>query len=490
MPRSTAPAEEILETACALNLAYSRIGLGWFLDRIVIDAGEPKRFGECADTWQRELIAPMIPAIDDLAGLSTGYSGPRRFMHILARGHNKSSLEAWIAAFLLVASKRPVKGYVLAADRDQGRLVLQAVEDLLRLNPWLSSQIVITKNVITGPAGFIEVLPCDASSMMGLRGNFFIADEFVHWKNQKAWTALVTGLAKVRPCVFVAISNAGLQDSWQHQSFLAAQSKPKQWVTFYRKGILATWLDPLQLAEDRLHVPPSEAARLFDNEWIDPASEHDYLRRSELEACAALGEALGLIYRPRRQVDVNNYVAAIDYGPRRDRTALVVLHSSADKLVVIDRFDVWQGSSGKPIQITAVEDWIRDVRARFEPRMFVVDPYQLEGTIQWMQREGIPVEAFNCRGGAGNFELAQHLRALVVERRLAWYHGAGDLGDETLVDELSGLRVKRMPYGYRFDHENQKHDDRAVAIGMASLRARSFPADEGMIMPPPGLRRS
>lgn len=473
-----------------INIAYSRLGLEYFLDRITIDARGPKRFGLCADQWQRDLVSPMIPAINDLAGIKTGYVGPRQFMQILARGHNKSSLEAWIAAFLLVFSARPIKGYILAADRDQGRLVLQALEDLLALNEWLAQFVKVTKNVITGPAGFIEVLPCDAGSMMGLRGNFFIADEFVHWKNQKAWTAMVTGLAKVEPCVFVAISNAGLIDSWQHASFLAALSKPDEWVVFHRSGTLASWLNRKKLDDDRLHVPPSEAKRLFDNEWIDPAEEHDYLRRHEVQSCADLGEALGLVYRPRRQVGVANYVAAIDYGPRRDRTALVVLHLSRDKVVIIDRFDVWQGSSGKPIQISAVEDWVRDVRSRFNPRVFVLDPYQLEGTIQWMQREGIPVETFNSRGGAGNYEMAQHLRAIVVERRLAWYPGAGALGDDTLVDELSGLRVRKMPYGYRFDHENQKHDDRAVAIGMASLRARSFPADGDFVMPPPRVNAS
>lgn len=466
----------------ALALAYARRSLAYFLDAIVIDAGEPRRFGECADPWQRELVGPMIPAIDDLAGLTEGYRGPRRFMHILARGHNKSSLEAWIAAFLLIASKRPVKGYVLAADRDQGRLVLQALEDLLRLNPWIAEHVHVTKSVITGPAGFIEVLPCDARSMMGLRGNFYIADEFVHWKNQDAWTSMVTGLGKVKPTVFVAISNAGLLDSWQHNAFLEANKNPRVWRVFHRPGTLASWLSKEAIEEDKLLVPPSEAKRLYENEWIDAAEEHDYLRRSEVDACEALGEALGLLYRPRKQVGVSNYVAAIDYGPRRDRTALVVLHEER-KHVLIDRLDVWQGSQGKPIQVSAVEDWIKDVHRRFSPRVFVVDPFQMEGTIQWMDREGIPVEAYRCRGGAGNYEMAQHLRALVVERRLAWYPGAGDLQGETLADELVGLRVKRMNYGYRFDHENQKHDDRAVAIGMAALRARAFAGEDTFVMP-------
>ncbi len=480
---------EKVELAEWLAQEYSKRSLAYFLDQIVINASpEPRRFGACADAWQRELVAPMVPAIDDLAGLTRGYRGPRRFMQILARGHNKSSLEAWIAAFLLIASKRRIKGYILATDSDQGRLILEAMGDLIAMNDWIAKALDVTKNVITGPAGFIQVLSCDAASAMGLRGNFYIADEFVHWKRQKEWNALVTGLGKVRPTVFVAISNAGLIDSWQHTAYREAVANPRTWTVFQRPGTLATWLDPETIEEDRRLIPPSEARRLYDNEWIDPAEEHDYLRRSETGACAALGEALGLVYRPRKQYGVDNYVAAIDYGPKRDRTALVVMHQNTTRKLVIDRLDVWEGKSreGGTVLVRDVEDWVRTIQAKFAPRVFVVDPYQMEGTIQWMQREGIPVEPFKCRGGAGNYELAQQLRALIVSQRLAWYPGAGTIGTETLEDELVGLRVKKMTYGFRFDHENQKHDDRAVAIGMAALKAVGFEATDpaSLVMPP------
>ena len=486
---STEIFRESVETAEAVASRWARKSLAYFLDQIVINASPtPKRFGECADEWQRDQVAPMIPMIDHLAGLNDSYTGPLREMQILARGHNKSSLEAWIAAFLLIASRRRIKGYVLAADRDQGRLVLQAMEDTIALNDWLAKDLQVTRNVITGPAGFIEVLPCDHRSMMGLQGNFYVADEFVHWQNQKAWNSLVTGLRKVTPTVFVAISNAGLIDSWQHNAFVQAVANPAEWVVFHKPGTLASWLSQEGIENDRRLVPPSEARRLYDNEWIDPAEEFDYLRRPEAQACADLGIAMYLIYRPRREYGVDNYVAAIDYGPKRDRTALVVLHQNKHKKLIVDRMDVWEGKSRPQgtVLVRDVEDWIREIQHKFAPRVFVVDPYQMEGTIQWMQREGIPVEAFKSRGGAGNYEMAQQLRALVVERRLAWYDGCGAIGSETLVDELVGLRVKRMPYGFRFDHENQKHDDRAVAIGMAASKAVGFEATdlESLRMPP------
>lgn len=480
----------------------ARKSLAHFLSCITIPSTpEPKLFDACADEWQREMLAPKLPAFEHLCGKHPNYSGPLQFMDILARGHNKSSLEAWLCTYCVTASQRHIHGYILAADRDQGRLILQAQEDLIRLNPWLADDVHITKDVIAGPCGEITVLPCDAGSSMGLRGNLYIADEIVHWKRQKEWSAIVTGLPKVQPTIFAVLSNAGLEGSWQHEAFLEAQSDPKSWSVFYREGTLATWQDPEAIRKARRLIPPSEGDRLFDNKWIDPTAEHDYLRRSELAQCARLGEELNLRLRTRKQYGVGNYVVGIDYGARRDRTALCVLHMDQNNRTIIDRLDVWQGTPENQIKIADVQEWIEQVERAFSPCAWVVDPAQMEGTIQWMAGRGLPVVPWAARGGKANYEMAMHLRAIVVEQKLAWYPNAGclDVKDvrtgreftERLEDELVALRVKKMPYGFRFDHENQKHDDRAVAVTMAALKALEYPAlslSSGFVPSPVSVR--
>lgn len=443
----------------AVLLRASREGLDYFLDAITVPSSpEPRRFGDCADPWQREKLGPKIPALEHLAGMRPEYTGPLRFMDILARGHNKTSEEAWLSVWLCLASRNPITGYVLAADREQGRIIVDSANALLRLNPWLSQAITVQRDTISGPGGRVQVLPFDAASGMGLQGNFYIADEIVHWKREREWTTLTSGLRKRRPTVFCVLSNAGSLGSWQHNAFLEAQAGG-EWRLFYRKGILASWLDLEGVARDRRLMPPSEGDRLFGNEWIDPAAEYDYLRRAECEAC----EDGKLFYRLRREYGVSNYVASIDYGPRRDRTALCIGHHDGRR-VVVDRLECWQGHADMPVQIADCEAWIAEAQKAFAPVAWVIDPYQMEGTIQSMQRRGLPVRPFKFRGGQGNYELAQLLRQTVIDGTIAWYPGAGQLGGETLVDELAALRVKRMPYGYRFDHASQKHDDRAFAL--------------------------
>ncbi len=467
--------QEVKEAVDLLIERSSAVSFAYFLNNWVIASKpEPSRFGAVAEKWQWQRVAASLGAVENLAGINPGYDGPRSFMEVLPRGHDKSSHEARIVAWLLLFSRRPVDAYVMAEDKDQGRLILDALADETKLNTWTEGKLDVQKNVILGPAGRCTILPADAGSAYGLRGNLYIADEFTHWKRGKdVWKAFISGRSKVPGSVLIVCSNAGVNESWQHKVYKHAK-KLKSWRVLESKGRLASWMSDEQIAEDRAMLPPSEAARLFDNKWINAAEDLEYLLPTEVQVCADLGDRLGLAYRISPAWDVSNYVASVDYGARKDRTALCLGHLDANDRVVVDRLDVWQGTRENPIQVAAVEDWIDKIEATFKPKRWVIDPFQMEGTIQKMQGRGLPVEAFASRGGQANQEMAQHIRSLVVNRKLVWYVGAGLLNGETLYDELVSLVVKRMSYGFRFDHTAQMHDDRAVAIGMMASQAVCF----------------
>lgn len=474
--------QEAIEVAEAVHARLSRESLLYYLQTVRINAQpDPKPFGQVAEWWQRQLLRPKVPAFEYLAGLTYNYTGPLSFFDVLARGHDKSSLEGRIATWLLLASRRIVHGYIIAADRDQGRLILQAMEDELRLNSWVARLITVQRNVVKGPAGEVEVLPADAASAYGLRGNLFICDEVTHWKNRKMWNAIISGRQKVTPSILCVLSNAGLQGSWQHEAFRKARANELtkgRWATFYKEGFLAGWVNKAELADMMEQLPPSEADRLYGNKWIDPAADKDYLRRPEVAAC--LDDTL--FYRLAGDPRVGNYIATLDYGPKKDRTVLCVMHLDESRTVVIDRMDVLTGD----VKVERVEALVQEVERLFHPKLWVCDPYQMLGTIEWMEDKlHLRVERWAARGGSANFEMAQTLRSFVVGGQVRWYPGCGRTetpdkvsGEpvvETLGDELCGLVTKKMPYGYRFDHENQKHDDRAVALAMGLVRVNEFP---------------
>lgn len=478
------PLTNLVQRGRQERLDGSKKSLKYYLDHVVINsAPEPKRFGLVREPWQDELLAFKIPAFEYLAGMNKEYTGPTSFFDVLPRGHDKSSLEGRLLSWLLIASRKPISAYVLAADADQGSLILEAMETEARLNPWIREQLKFSKRAVTGPAGTVKVIPADSSGAFGLRGNIYICDEITNWPDRgyEMWKAVISGREKVPGSLFCILTNAGLLDTWPYEYKMKIAEDP-DWVLYEKEGQLASWMNKERVDKLRLLLPPSESARVYDNKWIDPAEEHDYLKRTEVDACVEEAKRLGLFIQFHREPEVNNYIVGLDYGAKRDRTALCVLHVDKERRVIVDRLDVWQGTPESPVSIEMVEDWLKEIKDLFHPKLFVLDPSNLESTCQWMERTGFPLERFASRGGASNHEMAQHMRSLIVNRQLLWYPTAGDLSilkygksyRETFVDELSGLRVKKMPYGYRFDHANQKHDDRTVCVGMAALRAFDY----------------
>lgn len=449
----------------ALHGALSRHSLRYYLDHVVINSSpDPAAWGNVREPWQDSILYAKIPMFEALAGLNPGYVGPWSFCDILPRGHDKSSLEGRLATWLLLASRRTIHGYFLAADRDQGALILQAMRDEARLNPWVDEQLAFSRGKVEGPAGFFEVLPADAGGAFGLRGNVYICDEWTNWRkpvSHEMWKAVLSGREKVQPTILGILSNAGFFGTWQEKVWRDIQTDP-DFVVYEAPGPLASWMDAARIARLRSKLgSPAEARRVFNNEWINAGEDHDYLTAAEARACIDPD----LFYRLRRPDRNAPCVASIDYAPKKDRTVCLVGHAREDGTAIVDRMDVMQ-----TVPPSAVLDWVKDVAPRFEPDEWVIDPYQMLGVIEEMRNLRLPVHEYTSRGGAGNFEIAQVLRASVANRRVLWYPGCG----LELEDELAKLVTKKRPYGFRIDHTSTGHDDQAVALGMFLVRLQEF----------------
>jgi hypothetical protein len=488
--------EQRIRVAHSLADRLSSRSLLGYLDRVVIDSRpEPRRFGAVADPWQWEDAKLLAPVLESVAGVRE-YEGPRSVWITRGRGHDKTSSIGRFLNWLLGYSPRHLSIVVAAGDSDQAGLIVEAMGNEARLNPWLASRVRLHRDKAYGPGGYLKVLSADAATSMGLNADVLIVDELTHWKKPDLWEVLWTGREKRPGAVAVVITNAGVLGTWQDRLHKLALASPSDWlVRDTPPGVhLASWMSKEAINRLRSMFPRGLAKRVIDNIWIDPAEEADFLTRAEIEACDALGRLLGLTYQVQGRKGIR-YVAGIDYGPRRDRTALVVLHAHPagaqhagpvnPGTVVVDRLDVWQGSPDEPILIQAIDDWLSQQRQAFPNLEVVFDPYQMEGLAQkWEQR--MRVERFEARGGKRTYEMAENLRSLIVSKQLVWYPGAGTLVvngyQETLVDEIAGLIIKPTPYGYRFDHEAAFHDDRAVAIGMAALHAvRMDPSGPGVL---------
>ena len=461
--------QKVLDVAYELAEQDSRRGYLPYLRHVVIDSRpEPARFSAIARPWQWEFAGRYAPALEAVTGLRGNYSGPQGYWHTLARGHDKTTALARVANWVLSFGRRQITAVIAAADQDQAALLTDAMQVEAELNPWIDSKLKFMRDGVLGPGGFLEVITSDAPTAAGKRADLIICDEVTHWRNKALWDTLVSGWSKRQDAVLIVITNAGVKGSWQWDVKEEAKSIPRRWVVYEAPGRLPSWMSEQQVEDDRRLLTPSEARRLLDNIWIDPAEESGFLHRADIERCEALGRELGLTYCTQGKPG-QEYWAGIDYGPKRDRTALSICHQTESGLVILDRLDVWQGSPHAPIQIAEVRSWLQESRQQFPDLHVVVDPHELEELVQDYERH-IPIERYESRGGKGNYHLAESLRSLIVNQSLAWYPGAGSLPVEGQVEdfkqELLHLVTRQMPYGYRIDHEATKHDDRAVAVGM------------------------
>lgn len=431
---------------------------------------EPNLFRNMAEPWQWALVNQLLPAIEYAAHVRTEYDGPRNFWLTLPKGHDKSSLIARLINWALAFNRRTFTGYVAAADKEQAALLGKAMQDESRLNPWLAKRLDFRNWKVHGiNSATIEILAADAASSHGIRGDILIVDELTHWHKPDLWQALLSGREKRPGSILIVITNAGLKYTWQHDA-LESFKTSNRWFVYEAPGKLASWMDSAAMDELRRAVPPQLARRLFDNEWVDPSDGCNFLTREEVDQCVSPDLV------PHTQgISGTAYVASIDYGPIRDRTVCTLIHRTEDDKILVDKMDIMQGSRENPVKIEAVERWLDDVRKNFDISSVVIDPYQMESTYQ--RYTGImPMRKFEARGGKSNYEMAQCLRALVVNHRLAWFPGCGSIqmpngNPHTLVDEFTELITKSMSYGFRIDHLPSRHDDRAVSLGMACVEA-------------------
>jgi hypothetical protein len=458
----------------ARDLAPQLAALGYtdFLQQILIDAvPDAQPFRLAARPWQWDDARVLAPPLEQVTGhrVFGSYTGPLNYWFSRARGHNKTSSLAWLITWALTFSNRRLNVLAAASDQDQARLITDAIRRCVELNPWLQRLIKVGQYGAKGKTGELQVVTSDAPSAFGSRTDIYVCDEITWWKKADLWVPLWSGRQKRPGALFVVLSNAGLKGSWQWDILQAAKADPAHWWVWDEPRRLPTWMDEAAIQHDRRLLPAPMAKRVIDNVWIDPGEESGYLTRAEIVACEAEGGERGL-YRRDRGEPGREYALVVDYGPKRDRTALGVIHQEPDTaVIVVDQLEIWQGSPERPVQVAAVDQWITERIAPFYNPRLVLDPYQLEGTAQkWENR--LPVSRFEARGGKSNYEMAECLRDCIVNRKLLWYPGAGtlptDKGLDTLTDELAGLVTVPMSYGYRFDHQANKHDDRAVVLGM------------------------
>ena len=386
------------------------------------------------------------------------------------RGGRKTCDAAGYAVALHVTVAPPgSRSYVVAADADQARLVLDSVRGFLLRAPVLRERIRIeARRVVFATAegemlSTVEVLPADEASSYGLRPFLVVADELSVWPDttnaRGLWSAVVSAMPKVEGSRLVVTTSAGAPDHWSHGVLEHARTS-SQWQVFETPGPLP-WIAQDVLDEQRSLLTASAYARLHENRWV--AGEDRLTTPEQVRACIGHSGSL----QPTRRT---GYVHGIDVGLVNDRTVLTIAHAERRGdavVVVVDHQEVWQGSKEQPVDLGDVEGFCRESLRKY-PGKLIADPWQFKHTAQRLRSHGIRVEEF-VFSSASVGRLALTLYRLLRDRLL-------DLPDDPdLVNELSSVVLREsQPGNYRIDTTGQGHDDRVISLALVAQRLASL----------------
>lgn len=422
-----------------------------------------------------DVAAPF--QVDDVSAIFDP-DGPLWHFLTRPRGGSKSTdLGAVLLAWLVLEAKAGERGYIVAADRDQGSFaVLDAIGGLIGRTPELHGRVEVQMNRVVARSGAtVEVLAADGASTWGLRPSFVVADEVAQWpstRNARAvWTALVSALGKVPGCRFVVLTSAGEPSHWSRKVLLQAL-KSTRWHVNEVPGPLP-WSDPATLAEQRALLRDSEYARLVLNTWVE--GEDQLVTEEDLAACTRETA------EPLEPNADHRYIVTLDLGLKNDRTVAVVAHAEpitgehwSRRRVVVDRIEKWRGTRRNPVDLTAVETWVHDAATRYRGARVIVDPWQATGLCQRLSRRGLSVEEFVFSATS----VGRIANGLYLDLR---GHALSLPNDAGLLEELGRVRLKETTPGVvRLDHDAGAHDDQAVAVGLACVSLAEVRPSSGL----------
>ena len=147
-----------------------------FRSDLLVDVdGVARRLGGVQDDWQRNDVAALSPALMRCNGQKPDADAEMRAYLERGRGHSKTTDLAVMAVWALSFATRPLKGYCYAADKDQARLLRDAMETLVRLNPWLGDILTVEAHRVVnkaaghpGEGGTLTIEASDVGSSYGI----------------------------------------------------------------------------------------------------------------------------------------------------------------------------------------------------------------------------------------------------------------------------------------------------------------------------------
>lgn len=398
----------------------------------------------------------------------------RKFYSQRSRGYSKTSDIALDLIWMLIFATYKMDGLIVAEDLEQAQLVLTQASKILDVNPWLLAYVEVQKKALISKTNgsVFKCLSSDIGSSYGLTPDLVVADEWSAWSSSTWWDSIFSSFAKKDKMLIVGC-NALATGSWQIEKREAFKKEP-DWYCSIPVGY-APWYNEDTIQSQRVGIDYAEFQRLWMN--IDSDVGNIFIDKEYVEACrdsVLERQEVGSEHIP-------TYIVAVDYAERIDRTVISVSHLYGGT-VIVDRMDVIDPQQrGGTILVGEVIEHLDQIDRDFGTNselVFVFDRHQMAHCCQILKAAGRTVEEFEFRSGIGNHQASVLLQQYLLENKVRWYSGCGEMYDadgnlwmprgvrDDLETELLSLVItaSAQTKRWRFDHPRGGHDDRSFAL--------------------------
>jgi hypothetical protein len=398
---------------------------------------------------------------DVRAFLDRSPGAPRRHFIARGRGMSKTSdLAALIVTLLLTEAPARSRSFVYAADADQASIMLDRISGFVeRAN--LGGLIEVGASTVTHrrTGATVSIEASDGASAFGKLAWLQVVDEFSVWAStdnyRRLWSAITSAVTKVEGARLIVISMGGSPGSLAGRWWSKAE-RSRHWRTAREPGP-SPWAHPDDVEAEREALTDSEYRRLILAEWAE--GDDSLTRPEDFEACVRAGN-------PELPPNgVNEYIAALDVGTRRDLTAFAVGHAEnreSGRVIVIDRVIHWRpgkGAEGR-VDLTEVEATVLRVCREYNVARLRNDRMQAEQMVGNLARAGLRVQEF-VFSSSGAAKLARGLHVAIRD------HALSLPDDPELRAEAQTVRmVETGPGLVKLSNPAGTHDDVLTAIGM------------------------
>ena len=428
------------------------------------------RFGEVMGAFQRERFAGINGALLSVASGEKPEVG--RHWWEATKGASKDSDLAVCLLWLLCFTGRPLTCQAAAADQDQAGELRKAMKDILRLNPWLASRVMVRNwQVVCEATGSdLAIIAADVAGSHGARPDVLVANELSHVTKQEFIENLFDNATKVPRGLAVVATNAGFLNTWQYRwRGMAVESG--RWRTHIWSEP-APWLDEGELEEARKRNSNARFKRLFYGMWSSGGG--DALDPDDLAA------AVDRTLRPMTGLEPGfKFVGGLDLSVKQDHSGFVVVGVDGEHQR-IQLADVWHWKPvGRPakVDLVKVENAILEAKKRFRLARVCYDQYQAALMAQRLGNVGIKMQEV-LFSGKGLDLMASTLLDVFRSRRFDMYE------HKRLLDDLGRLSIVEKTYGYKLEavRDDTGHADVATALAVCLPTAMEFMKRRGCIV--------